>query len=79
MLIKRIALIALPAASLVFAGCQGAPRGQSKGVSLGYLEHRGRTHQLRDLMDPDYRAASDDPFACQFEPRTHFAADVNDR
>ena len=77
MLIKRIALVVLATAGLILAGCQGAPR--SKGPSLGYLEHRGRTHELRDLMDPDYRAASSDRFAREFEPQAHFAADVNDR
>lgn len=79
MLIRRIALVVLPAASLALAGCQVASTAQPKSPSLGYLEHRGRTHELRDLMDPAYRAASDDRFAREFEPGTHFAADVDEQ
>ena len=79
MLVKRIALIVIPAAGLVFSGCQVAPKTEVRGPSLGYLEHRGRAHDLRALMDPHYRAASDDAFARGFEPQTHLAADVNDR
>jgi hypothetical protein len=33
--------------------------------SLGYLQHRGRVYRLEDLLDPRFRAASDDPFVQQ--------------
>ncbi len=36
--------------------------------SLGALEHRGRRHELRDLLGADYRAASNDPFVRDFDP-----------
>ena len=41
--------------------------------SLGYLEHRGRRYEVRDLMDPRYRADNDDPFIRNFAPRTILA------
>ena len=37
--------------------------------SLGYLEHRGRIYPLNQLLDPEYRAASDDPFVREFRPQ----------
>jgi hypothetical protein len=40
---------------------------------LGVLEHRGRFYDLRDLMNPDYRAASTDPFVRDFSPDTVLA------
>ncbi len=36
--------------------------GAHMGGSLGYLEHRGRMHAVRDLADDDYRRRSDDGF-----------------
>ncbi len=41
--------------------------------SVGYLQHRDSKHQLRDLMDPTYRAASSDEFARRFTPDTAIA------
>ena len=40
---------------------------------LGVLEHRGRFYDLRDLANPDYRAASTDPFVRDFNPDTVLA------
>ncbi len=40
---------------------------------LGYLKHRERVYRLEDLLDPHYRAASDDPFAREFEPDNVYA------
>ncbi len=44
-------------------------------ASLGVLEHRGRRYELRDLLDPAYRAASEDPFSRDFDPFRLLAAD----
>ena len=38
------------------------------GPSLGYLKHRGRLYDIRNLMDPEYRATSDDEFVRSFDP-----------
>ncbi len=35
--------------------------------SLGMLLHRGRCYDIRDLMDPEYRAASNDDFVRDFD------------
>ena len=43
--------------------------------SLGTLEHRGTRYELRDLFDPAYRAASEDPFARDFDPLRLLAAE----
>jgi len=40
---------------------------------LGYLKHREWVYRLEDLLDPRYRAASDDPFVRQFEARHMYA------
>jgi hypothetical protein len=34
---------------------------------LGFLEHRGKRYWVKDLMNPAYRAASDNPFVRQFD------------
>ncbi|MBI4580310.1 MAG: hypothetical protein HY718_11445, partial [Planctomycetes bacterium] len=39
----------------------------------GYLEHRGVRHGLRELTEPDYRAASGDTFARGFDIDTFLA------
>ncbi|MHC4444251.1 MAG: hypothetical protein ACYTF1_16340 [Planctomycetota bacterium] len=41
--------------------------------SLGYLDHRGRQYEIRDLMNPAYRAASDDEFVRKFNIKTTLA------
>jgi hypothetical protein len=46
---------------------------QKAPSALGYVEHRGRRYDLRNLMDPAYRAASDDPFVRGFSPETALA------
>ena len=44
------------------------PAGEGGQPRLGYLEHRGNMYALEDLMDPEYRAASDDDFVRTFDP-----------
>lgn len=41
--------------------------------SIGLIEHRGRFYRLEDLMNPAYRAESNDPFVRQFAPDTNVA------
>lgn len=41
--------------------------------ALGFVEHQGRRYDLRNLMDPAYRAASDDLFVRNFSPETALA------
>ncbi|MBI4580309.1 MAG: hypothetical protein HY718_11440 [Planctomycetes bacterium] len=56
MLRTSIVMRLLSSAGLVVTACQiGPPAGKP---SLGYLEHRGVRHGLRELTEPDYRAAS---------------------
>ena len=38
--------------------------------SVGCLQHRDTKPDLRDLMDPTYRAASNDNFVRAFDPNT---------
>lgn len=45
--------------------------------NLGFLEHRGKRYWLSDLMDPAYRAASDDRFVRQFGQQPHVAMREN--
>jgi len=40
---------------------------------LGYLKHRGKKYWVSDLMDPKFRAASDDRFVRQFDQGLKFA------
>ncbi|UCD27874.1 MAG: hypothetical protein JSV03_12320 [Planctomycetota bacterium] len=47
--------------------------------SLGYLEHRGRRYEVRDLMDPEYRADSEDDFVRKFNPDAMLADFSPDR
>ncbi len=63
------------AAILTLSGCQPWNRlaPQSQAPSMGYLQHRGTQHAVRDLLDPTYRAASQDSFVQKFDPHTCFA------
>lgn len=55
-------------ASACGAGCAGQPKPAPLDPSnLGYLEHRGQRYELSDLMDPEYRAAAENPFARNFD------------
>jgi len=74
-------LVLAIAALAVLAGCSMLPKSSqrpARGIresapSLGYLEHRGQTYPLRDLLDPRFRAQSRDPFARDFDPAHHIA------
>lgn len=55
-----------PMAQCGFQDAQGRPQ-------VGYLEHRGRRHDVRDLLDPACRAASDDDFVQSFDPKSALA------
>jgi len=58
---------------------EGRRHASEKRASLGDVEHRGRKHAIRDLMDPAYRAANNDGFARRFNPQTAFATEVPER
>ena len=82
MIAKALATAVFGIATLTLGGCQAPQTGlASQAVdnanadlpSLGYLEHRGRRHALRDLLDPAYRAKSDDPVARDFDVDAYFA------
>lgn len=36
--------------------------------SIGCVMHRGKYHDIKDLLNPTYRAESDDPFVKSFAP-----------
>lgn len=89
-MLRKVGMILAPTilmAGGVVCGIQGAPSPQesapldaklidAKGrASLGVLEHRGTRYELRDLFDPAYRAASEDPFSRDFDPLRLLAAD----
>lgn len=71
---SRVMLVVVVTQGAV-TGCQQydslAPR--RGGAAMGYLDHRGRQYQVRDLLDADYRAGSSDPFIRNFDPDTCFA------
>jgi hypothetical protein len=54
-------------------GSHAGPYAGEDSPSLGYLEHRGRQYEVRDLMDPDYRAENDDKFIQNFKIDTTLA------
>ena len=60
------------------AGGQGQTLQRAPAL-LGFVEHQGRRYELRDLMDPAYRAASDDPFVRGFTPETALASRASAR
>jgi hypothetical protein len=83
MLARSLTYVILAAATLSLGACQMPQRGadtaatrnpHATGPSLGYLEHRGQRHALRDLLDPAYRQASDDPVARTFDVADYWAA-----
>ena len=41
---------------------------QAPTTLIGYIGRRGRLHRIEDIMDPNYRAASNDPVLCDFNP-----------
>jgi len=49
------------------------PESNRSKERLGFLEHRGKRYWISDLMNPAYRAASDDPFIKQFDQGVMFA------
>lgn len=46
---------------------------QTPTRGLGLIEHRGQFYRFEDLMNPDFRAASKDPFVQSFNQQPHFA------
>jgi hypothetical protein len=76
--LSRVLLISLAA---VLVGCASTPRPpgtdpktvEIERPSLGSLEHRGERHELRDLLDPAYRAGGADDFVRRFNPDTALA------
>lgn len=49
------------------------PAVEARRPSVGALMHQGRMYDLRDLMNADYRAASDDEFVKDFNPNSTYA------
>jgi len=80
-----------PAALIVFAGffifsCSTTPKPDvatahydnprpADAPTLGLIEHRGAFYRFEDLLDPGYRAASDDPFVKSFGSESHYATE----
>ena len=82
MITRSLASFIFAIVVLSLGACQMPPKGQAAPAvdnpkadrsSLGYLEHRGRRHALLDLMDPAYRATSDDPVARNFDVADYYA------
>jgi len=46
---------------------------QTPTRGLGLIEHREQFYRFEDLMNPQYRAASDDPFVRSFASPAHYA------
>jgi hypothetical protein len=67
----RSIALSLLAPLVTLTGCAFAP--PAGPPSLGSLEHRGTRHELRDLVRPEYRQASADDFARQFEMDSFWA------
>ena len=80
---KRVIGAVILSFGLTAAGCStparvsGGPGSTGAGENgqawLGYLKHRERLYRLDELLDPRYRAASDDPFVRQFHPDGMYA------
>lgn len=75
-------VVALVAAFATIAGCsaptpfiQLTRAGTADGSRplVGYLEHRGRLYAISDLLDPEFRAASEVDFVGDFDPDTVYA------
>ncbi len=49
------------------------PPAPTRAPSMGLIEHRGQFYRFEDLMDPAFRAASNDPFVQRFGEPGHFA------
>ncbi len=52
---------------------QSAETNTNEMPNIGLLEHRGRFYRIEDLMNPAYRAESNDPFVRKFVPDTNVA------
>jgi hypothetical protein len=73
--IRAVVISLLLIAAAIYLG--SAPTTQPPRYRLpdevGFLEHRGKRYFLNDLMDPAYRAASDDLFVRQFDDAVKIA------
>ncbi len=74
--IKPVRISMLAACVIGLASCSAentglpvdpAPTSEPGRASLGYLRHRDRWYHVRDVVDPAFRAASDDPFLKRFD------------
>ena len=79
---RRVGLALLVALATWVGSCsQRAPRPWVAGVAaddakkplVGYLGHRGRLYRIEDVLDPTFRAESDDPFLQDLNPREMWA------
>ena len=79
---RRVGLALLVALATWVGSCsQRAPRPWVAGVAaddakkplVGYLGHRGRLYRIEDVLDPTFRAESDDPFLRDLDPREMWA------
>ncbi len=70
----RILLLSAALACALAVGCEG-PRAPVK-PSLGTLKHRQTRHQLRDLLDPAYRARCADPAIKKMKPESSLAGQL---
>ena len=69
-------LLVLAALAIAFASFNFSappPAANRAPTSIGLIQHRGQFYRFEDLMNPEYRAASDDPFVQSFAEQRHFA------
>ena len=70
--LNRFAVVVL--AVVAVCSCQALRPGSASTArktiearpGIGMIEHRGRFYRMEDLMDPTYRAASNDKFVREF-------------
>jgi len=74
--VKRVSFGVLALIGALLAGCDGG--GTIRTPSVGYVEHRGRPYELRDLMNPQYRAESSDSFVRDFQPQFTYVQRITD-
>ena len=49
------------------------PQATRQSRAMGLIQHRGQFYRFEDLMNPEYRATSDDPFVKSFAEQGHYA------
>ena len=71
---RMLTLVALAIAFTAFI-CSDPPPAAPRVHTIGLIGHRGQFYRIEDLLNPEYRAASNDPFVKSFAPPGQYAAD----